>query len=186
MPVLSRKKRVTLLLVGLAAFVWIAHSSYVNLLHKHEEQAPMPPLAKGMLMPDGLTLQTLDAKQEPLADFRGKVVLINFWAGWCGPCLHEMPSLFDLQKRLAPKGFVVLGVNMDDNTSSGMLALKKAAGDPPFPIYHGMGSPLADRFAIEGLPYTVVLDKSFHITYAHAGEVDWNSVQARDLVEGLL
>ena len=187
MPVLSRKKRITLLLTALAAFLWIAHSAYRNLAQqKAEQQAPQPPLTKGMAMPDDLNLENLDAKSVALADYRGKVVLLNFWAGWCAPCLHEMPGLIELQKRLASRGFVVLGVNMDENPRDGLRVLKKTAGDASFPMFKGMASPLADRFAIDGLPFTVVLDKNYKIVYAHAGEVDWKSEQARKLVEELL
>jgi thiol-disulfide isomerase/thioredoxin len=139
-----------------------------------------------MQLPEGLELDTLESKATPLADFHGKVVLINFWAGWCGPCLHEMPGLYELQKTLGPKGFVVLGVNMDEDPKSGLRTLKRIAGEAPFPIFHGMGSPLADLFAIDGLPFTVVLDKSFHIAYAQAGEVNWGGVRARHLIEALL
>jgi len=180
--------RVTLLLVGLLAFALIAHSAYRTLASKRQETnaGDQGVLGQGMQMPEGLSLKALDAKTTPLADYRGKVVLINFWAGWCGPCLHEMPSLYDMQKRLGAKGFVVLGMDMDDDPLSGVRTLKRVAGDAPFPIFNGMGSPMADRFAIDGLPFTVVLDKNFHIAYAHAGEVDWNSVGARQLVEGLL
>ena len=121
-----------------------------------------------------------------MKEYRGKVVLLNFWAGWCAPCLHEMPGLYALQRSLEKRGFVVLALNMDDNPQNGLNVLKKVAGEAPFLILKGAGSSLADRFPIEGLPYTVILDKSFRIVYAQAGEVDWNGARARSLIENFL
>jgi thiol-disulfide isomerase/thioredoxin len=188
----SRKKRIAIVLAGVAIVVFIAHRAFMQLSEQRAAQetppaaSPNGTLTDGMAMPEDVQLETTDAKKVSLTDFKGKVVLINFWAGWCGPCLHEMPGLFDLQKRLGPKGFVVLGMNMDDDPKSGLQTLKRIAGDAPFTNFHGMGSPLADKFGIDGLPFTVVLDKKFHIAYAHAGEVDWGGAHARDLLEGLL
>jgi thiol-disulfide isomerase/thioredoxin len=190
MPVLSRKKRVALLVLAFAALVLIAQSAYRTLSRQKEEGARQEesagPLDHGMAMPSGITLEELGGKKVSLSDYKGKVVLINFWAGWCGPCLHEMPGLFALSKSLESRGFVVLGLNMDDDPQSGLNVLKKVAGEAPFPMFRGANSALADRFTIEGLPFTVVLDKNFNIAYAQPGEVDWNGPRAKALIEGLL
>jgi peroxiredoxin len=69
--------------------------------------------ATGKLAPD-FTLQTLDGKKVSLSDYRGKAVLVNFWATWCGPCNIEMPWLVDLHKKYAAQGFEILGISMDD------------------------------------------------------------------------
>jgi thiol-disulfide isomerase/thioredoxin len=181
--------RVGLLLAALGLFVLVAHSTYVHLSSQKKEAAVAPSpvfLAEGMTMPEELPLETLDGKKTTVGDLKGKVLLINFWAGWCAPCLHEMPGLFALQKTLADKGVVVLGVNMDEDPRVGMLALTRAAGAAPFTIYKGLNSPLADRFPIEGLPFTVVVDKGLRIAYAHAGEVNWSRGRALELVEKIL
>jgi thiol-disulfide isomerase/thioredoxin len=65
-----------------------------------------------------LKLQNLDGKDVALADLKGKVVFVNFWATWCGPCQDEIPSLIDLQKKYASKGFTVLGIAMDEEGKS--------------------------------------------------------------------
>lgn len=186
MLVVTRKKRITLLIVALAAFLWIAHSSYRSLSRQKEEQSALPPLTIGMTVPEDYALESLDAKKVSLSSFHGKVVLLNFWAGWCAPCLHEMPGLYELQKKLEGRGFVVLGINMDDKPEAGMAVLKRTAGDAPFALFRGLNAPLADRFNIDGLPFTVVLDRTFKIVYAHPGEVDWAGADARRLIEGLL
>lgn len=80
---------------------------------------PSSPAAQGL--PDlrgkrapAFTLKTLDGKTVSLSDYKGKAVLLNFWATWCGPCKLEMPWLIDLQKKYAAQGFTVLGISEDD------------------------------------------------------------------------
>jgi thiol-disulfide isomerase/thioredoxin len=65
-----------------------------------------------------LKLQNLDGKDVALADLKGKVVFVNFWATWCGPCQDEIPSLIDLQNKYGSKGFTVLGIAMDEEGKS--------------------------------------------------------------------
>lgn len=63
------------------------------------------------------TLKTPDGKTVSLSDYKGKAVLVNFWATWCGPCKLEMPWLIDLQKKYGPQGFTVLGISEDDGAA---------------------------------------------------------------------
>lgn len=65
-----------------------------------------------------LTLKNLDGQDVSLAQYKGKVVLVNFWATWCAPCREEIPELIELQRKYEPRGFVVLGVAMDDEGKS--------------------------------------------------------------------
>src|SRR5271157_3977941 len=65
-----------------------------------------------------LKLKDLDGKDVSLADYKGKVVFLNFWATWCGPCQDEIPSLIDMQNKYAAKGFTVLGIAMDEEGKS--------------------------------------------------------------------
>ena len=193
MPVLTRKKRITLVLLAVAAFLWVAHSAHRNLLRQQIEQKVPPeapastgPLVAGAMLPSDLTLVPITGDPIPVASLKGKVVLINFWASWCAPCMHEMPALFALQKAYADRGLLILGYNMDDNPNVGLAMLKKVAGQSPFPIFKGVNSPLADRFSIEGLPFTVVVDKNLRIVFAKPGEAEWGSAHAKRFLEGLL
>jgi thiol-disulfide isomerase/thioredoxin len=186
MPQLSRKKRVWILLLGLAIFSGIAHSAYRALSRQREESQPVKILSEGMQLPAGLELEWPGEKKAAVSDCRGKVVLLNFWAGWCGPCLHEMPGLYELQNRLGSKGFTVLGVNLDEDSQAGLRTLKRLVGEAPFPMFRGLGTPLIDYFPIEGLPFTVVLDREQHIRYARPGEMNWSGPAAGKLIEGLL
>lgn len=186
MALLSRRKKVWLILLGFAAFFLIAHNAYRSLAQKNVE-AGGGPLSEGMYLPDNLELQGLDGKTLSTAALKGKVTLVNFWAGWCGPCLHEMPGLYELQRRFEKRGFVVLGVNMDENSENGLRVLKNVVKqEAPFSMFKGTDSPLSNRFDIEGLPYTFVIDRNMKIRYAGAGEINWTTNPALQLIEGLL
>lgn len=182
----SQKKRLTLLLLGLGLFSILAHLSYRALVQQRNEQAQMQPSTTGMQVSEKINLQGVDSADLALGDLRGQVVLINFWASWCGPCLSEMPGLYELQRKFGGRGFVVLGVNMDDNPQEGLKALKDKVGNAPFHTYKGLGTPIADRFRIEGLPFTVVLDRDQNIRYSKAGQVNWMDSEATSMIEGLL
>jgi cytochrome c biogenesis protein CcmG/thiol:disulfide interchange protein DsbE len=76
-----------------------------------------PSKSVGLPAPD-FTLKDLNGKEVSLADYKGKVVLVNFWATWCTPCLGEIPELIEMQQKYGPKGFVILGLAMDDEGKS--------------------------------------------------------------------
>ena len=75
--------------------------------------------AAGKPAPD-FSVKNLDGNDITLADYKGKVVLVNFWATWCDPCRIEIPWLIDMQNKYGPRGFTVLGVAMDDEGKSGV------------------------------------------------------------------
>jgi thiol-disulfide isomerase/thioredoxin len=126
------------------------------------------------------------SKGGTLADYSGKVVLLNFWAGWCAPCLKEMPSLYKLHQKYEGKGFAVIAFNMDDNLPSGLDSLDRVAGKPPFPLYVGYEQAVFHHFPIEGLPFTAILDRTGKVTYALPGERDWMDAASQKMIEDLL
>jgi peroxiredoxin len=82
---------------------------------------------RGKPAPD-FELKTLDGKTVKLSDFRGKAVLVNFWATWCGPCKIEMPWLADLQTKYASRGLVILGVSVDEGSADKIASFSKEMG----------------------------------------------------------
>jgi thiol-disulfide isomerase/thioredoxin len=110
---------------------------------------------KNQMAPD-FALQSLEGKTVHLTDFRGKAVLLNFWATWCEPCKIEMPWFVELQKRYGPEGLQVLGVAMDDASENDIADFAKKMG-VNYPVLMGKES-VGDSYG--GIPY---LPLSFYI-----------------------
>lgn len=113
----------------------------------------------------GQTGKAVTGKAIRLASYRGKVVLLNFWATWCGPCLTEIPQFSAWQRQYA--GLQVVGVSMDDDAVPVRTALAKL--QPGYPVVMG-DTQLARLYGgIYGLPVTFVIDKRGTIRYRHRG-----------------
>jgi len=115
----------------------------------------------------------LDGKPAHLEDFHNKVVVLNFWASWCGPCVEETPSLIDLQKRIASRNGLVLGVSIDEDES----AYEKFVRDQHinFPTYRDPSKKIASDFGTSMWPETYIIDRRGIILRKIIGPQDWNS-----------
>ena len=113
------------------------------------------------------TLKSNSGKNLRLSEYRGEVVLINFWASWCGPCRQEMPLLNELHKRYEPLGFTVLGVNVEENSSAARKLLK----DMPvsFPVLFDEQSTVSREYDVVAMPSTVLVDRNGNLRYLHKG-----------------
>ncbi len=102
-----------------------------------------------------------------LAGLKGQVVLINFWATWCGPCRKEMPLLEQIQKKYASLGFTMLGVNVEEDTTMMDTFLK----DVPvtFPILLDPANGVSKLYNVSAMPSTVIVDRKGNIRYIHQG-----------------
>lgn len=164
----------TLVLIGL------------SLLKRHQDSqshahggAGVLDVSTGAQLPD-LELQSLDGKTTKLSEVPGKVILINFWATWCGPCIHEMPSINQLRKTYQSQGFEVIGVNVDENPGEVLEPFRKKLGIE-FPSYIDPKGSLAEKFDVHGIPYTVVVDAERKVLHVESGDRDWfaNDVQKK-------
>jgi cytochrome c biogenesis protein CcmG/thiol:disulfide interchange protein DsbE len=123
------------------------------------------------------TRADLKGNQVHLADFRGKVVLLNFWATWCGPCLDEMPVFARWQKQYGPQGLQVLGVSMDDDAKPVQRFLQKSPLD--YPVIMG-DTTLAKLYGgVLGLPLTYLIDAQGKVEGRYLGGADLSAVETQ-------
>jgi peroxiredoxin len=123
-------------------------------------------LAPGAQAP-AFALGSQSGKQVDLANFKGQVVLINFWATWCGPCRKEMPVLDQLYSKYKPLGFTLLGVNVEPDSSNATGFLKSTP--VTFPILFDTDSKVSKLYEVAGMPSTVIVDRKGNVRYIHRG-----------------
>lgn len=124
---------------------------------------------------------TLDGKATSLADYRGRVVLLNFWATWCGPCVAEMPSLDRLEAALGGDGFTVIAVSQDRSPAV-ILPFFDQLGIRHLARYHDPAGALSRAFALRGLPTSMLIDREGSVVGRIEGPVEWGSAEAEALI----
>jgi len=137
----------------------------------------------GSAAPD-FSLAARDGGKVRLADLKGQVVMINFWATWCGPCRQEMPLLAQLNTKYEPLGFTLLGVNVEPDSAAAVTWLK---GMPvTFPILFDTDSTVAGSFGVEGMPSTVFVDRKGQVRYIHQGYKPGDEARYADMIRSLV
>jgi peroxiredoxin len=113
------------------------------------------------------TLKSDSGANLKLSELRGEVVLINFWASWCGPCRQEMPLLSELHDKYKDMGFTVLGVNVEENSGDARKLLR----DMPvtFPVLFDNDSKVSRQYDVVAMPSTVLVDRDGNVRYLHKG-----------------
>ncbi len=131
-----------------------------------------------------LALEDLQGRMHDLAAYRGKVVLVNFWATWCEPCRAEMPSMERLRQSLAGQPFEVLGVNMAEPLSR----IEKFTAMVPvgFTLLRDRDGATAKAWRARVLPASFLVDRDGRVRYYVYGELDWSSNAVRAKVDELL
>lgn len=131
------------------------------------------------------SLASLQGKPLSLADYRGKLVLVNFWATWCAPCRKEMPGMEALYQRFKGRGLVVLAVSVDDGSKERVKAFVEKYR-LSFPVALDPDSKVSDLFEVAGLPASYLIDPQGKLLGHVTGIRDWNSPEAVTLVEAML
>lgn len=120
----------------------------------------------GQIAPD-FALKSGQGENLRLSEFRGEVVMINFWATWCGPCRQEMPLLDELYGRYQKVGFQLLGVNLDDDQRRAEQMAKNLGVQ--FPVLYDESKDVSRLYEVNAMPVTVLIDRSGVVRYTHYG-----------------
>jgi peroxiredoxin len=107
-----------------------------------------------------------------MSHYRGKVVLLNFWATWCGPCLAEIPTFIGWQKQFGARGLQILGVSMDDDVAPARATYRRYRID--YPVIMGDARLGLQYGGILGLPVTFLIDRNGKIAHVYSGPIEVN------------
>ena len=131
-----------------------------------------------------LELSTLEGKAQRLEDYRGRVLLVNFWASWCAPCLEEMPSIERLRRSLDARRFAVLAVNVGEGPRvAGDFARKMDLG---FNFLLDRDMKASKAWGARVLPATFIVDPDGKVRYSHYGAIDWSGAEVRRAIAALI
>ena len=138
---------------------------------------------EGQVAPD-FALKSSTGENLRLSEFRGDVVMINFWATWCGPCRQEMPLLDELYSRYNRVGFNLLGVNIDDDSRRAMQMVEELGVN--FPVLFDASKDVSKLYEVEAMPVTVIVDRSGTVRYVHHGYKPGYEEKYLDQIRSLL
>ena len=113
------------------------------------------------------TLKSRSGKNIKLSELRGEVVMLNFWASWCGPCRQEMPLLEKIHKKYKRLGFTLLGVNVEENSAAAKNYLKDVK--VTFPILFDTTNKTSKLYDVSAMPTTVIIDRNGNKRFLHKG-----------------
>jgi peroxiredoxin len=130
------------------------------------------------------TLTTLGGEQAALSQYKGQVVLVNFWATWCGPCQQEMPLLDQMYKKYKPAGFTLLGVNVDkDAPAVRELLTRKPVS---FPVLLDPKNQVSQAYHVDDMPSSVIIDRKGEVRYVHRGYKPGDENEYQDRIRQLI
>ena len=160
---------IPLALAALAAGVWLAQTRY----------APQPPAAPAIAALWQVGYPDLQGQRQALSQWRGQVVVLNFWASWCAPCREEMPDFAALRTQYRPSGVEFVGIAID-NPASVSRFLQQMPVAYPILIGEGAAHSLARQLGNPSgaLPYTIVLDRDGNIALSHLGRLPRATLEA--------
>lgn len=138
---------------------------------------------EGTVAPD-FALKSSTGENLRLSEYRGDVVMINFWATWCGPCRQEMPLLDELYQRYERVGFNLLGVNIDDDSRRAMQMIDELGVN--FPVLFDARKEVSKLYEVDAMPVTVLVDREGNVRYVHHGYKPGYEDKYLDQVRSLL
>lgn len=127
-------------------------------------------------------------KLQQLKSYHGKVVLLSFWASWCGPCVEEMPTFATIVNKYKTQGFEMLAVNVDDDQQEAQSFIRDFWKNKsiPFPPFFDKDRSASSAFKVDALPSNFVIDRQGKIAFSGFGASDWSSPDVMQSLELLL
>jgi peroxiredoxin len=130
------------------------------------------------------TLTTLAGQTSGLSAYKGQVVMVNFWATWCGPCQQEMPLLDQMYKKYKPAGFTLIGVNVDKETPPVKQLLERKPVS--FPVLLDPANQVSKAYHVDEMPSSVIIDRKGQIRYIHRGYKPGDENDYQDRIRALI
>jgi len=173
---------------GVALCAWLLAT---NVVAAPEQTAPekilaeqtLPELPRPIVAPN-FELADLDGGLHKLTDYRGKVVVLNFWATWCPPCRYEMPSMQRGWEAAEADGIVFLGVNVGEDADTVFMFLADYSVE--FPLLLDKDATVIKEYQVVGLPTTFIIDPQGRITHRVIGSREWDDAALLHALRGLL
>jgi peroxiredoxin len=130
------------------------------------------------------TLAALTGQQAALSQYKGQVVMVNFWATWCGPCQQEMPLLDQMYKKYKPAGFTLIGVNVDKEAPAvkDLMARKPVS----FPVLLDPANQVSKAYHVDEMPSSVLIDRKGEIRSIHRGYRPGDENEYQDRIRQLI
>jgi cytochrome c biogenesis protein CcmG/thiol:disulfide interchange protein DsbE len=180
MPKKSNNKKQMVLLIVLVLFAALFLIGYVA----KDRQAGRKIVANGDQAPE-FRLQAMDGSSVNLSDFRGKVVMVHFWATWCPPCVEELPTLDKLYRTVVDKDFQLLAVSVDEGGAPAVAAFLKKNG-LNLPVLLDPDRTIAGLYGTYKFPETYIVDRQGVVRYKVIGPRDWSDPANVKLVRDAL
>jgi len=137
----------------------------------------------GQPAPD-FVLKSASGENLRLSEFRGDVVMINFWATWCGPCRQEMPLLDEMYTRYQRVGFSLLGVNIDDDSRKALKMISELGVS--FPVLFDVSKEVSKLYKVNAMPVTILVDRDGIVRHVHQGYQPGYELDYLDEIRSLL
>ncbi len=177
--------------IGLLILVVATSIGYWQTQIKHDPTLLEEPVAsvqiEQRLPAPNIQFTTRDGKLARLSDYKGKVVVVSFWAHWCTPCLVELPSFKAMAEKYGDQGLVVLPVNLDEKGQADEQIDKLWSAEKfPFATFYDYGKASAKAFNVETLPANFVIDRQGKLVFSSLGSNDWASTTSQELFASLI
>ena len=142
------------------------------------------PFYKSKISPREFSLPSLAGETQNLGALRGKVVFLNFWATWCGPCRLEMPSMEALYKQNREKGLEIIAINCGEGRQEVQAFMKE--NGLSFPALLDEDGKVSSSYGIQAIPTSYIIDRNGNIVSRLVGSINWNTAKIQTAIEALL